>query len=211
MNALPDLYPYVLESLDIGIWAVDKEGNFVYFNKAMEEMTGVSRENVLGQNLFSVFGRLDNICPEFKRKFFEAQKSLKPGHYENMQFVKPDGSTGYQYGSFCPMKNENGKLLGMITVVGDMPGKVLPKGREAGGEEAPEKKGLEEVMTSDLLNPLSVILAYTEVMIEEETSEDKILDLQTIRDSAEKMSNLLKDLTWEDVLGKMDKEKREKD
>ena len=212
LNAPPELenlHPYVLESLDIGIWAVDREGEFIYFNRAMEEMTGLGREEVLGQNLFSIFGRLDEVSSEFKKRFFEAQQSLTPQHYDNLQFVRPDGSMGYQYGTFCPMKDENGELLGMITIVEDVTGKVAPR---RGGEEdeiGPENRDLIiNMMMGDLLNPLSVIMAYAEVMLEEETREDRILDLKTIRKNAEKMSNMLKDLSWDKIIKKLNEGER---
>jgi len=202
---------YVLDTLDIGVWAVDKGGDFIFFNKAMEEMTGIDRKEILGQNLFSVFGRLDRVSSEFKKRFFEAQESLTPKHYENLQFVRPDGSTGYQYGTFCPMKDEKGELLGMITIVEDVTDKMVPRSGEGNELHAGNRDLLVDMMLSDILNPLSVIMAYAEVMMEEETREDKVLDLKTIKRNAEKISNLLRDLTGNEILKEMKKGKRKKE
>jgi len=45
-----DLYVETLEAVDDGVYALDEEGQFVFVNEAMTDLTGYSREELLGEH-----------------------------------------------------------------------------------------------------------------------------------------------------------------
>ncbi|PAB57932.1 sigma-54 interaction domain-containing protein [Anaeromicrobium sediminis] len=56
---LDDLLYTIMESIDEGIHVIDKEGKTIFYNKAMENMEGMDREEVLNKKLLKVFPTLD--------------------------------------------------------------------------------------------------------------------------------------------------------
>lgn len=53
-------YEQILESISGGFFALDRNYNFTYWNRAAEEGTGMKREEVLGRNVFDVFQNARN-------------------------------------------------------------------------------------------------------------------------------------------------------
>ena len=45
----------ILESISDGVFTVDKDWKITSFNRAAEQITGVSRDKAIGQNCFEVF------------------------------------------------------------------------------------------------------------------------------------------------------------
>jgi PAS domain S-box-containing protein len=59
MNYTPLNPEAILESISGGFFALDKEFNFTYWNKAAEEGTTLRKEEVLGKNVFEIFPNLE--------------------------------------------------------------------------------------------------------------------------------------------------------
>ena len=70
----------ILESITDGFYAVDKNWIVTYWNKKAEEMFGLSRENILGKNLWEVYQ--DAISFKFYEKFHYAISENVSSHFE---------------------------------------------------------------------------------------------------------------------------------
>ena len=53
-------YEKILNSIADGVFTVDLDNRITFFNQAAEKITGISREQALGQKCFDVFRA--NIC-----------------------------------------------------------------------------------------------------------------------------------------------------
>ena len=53
--SLPELYPVMFDSLNEGVFAVDRHWRIIFFNKAAQRITGVKREEALGKPCCEVF------------------------------------------------------------------------------------------------------------------------------------------------------------
>ncbi|MFI5252321.1 MAG: response regulator [Bacteroidota bacterium] len=53
-------YEHILEGITGGFFALDKDYNFTYWNRAAEEGTGLKRDDVLGKNVFDIFPNARN-------------------------------------------------------------------------------------------------------------------------------------------------------
>ena len=60
MTDTPDQHNVILDSIADGVFTIDIEFNITYFNQAAETITGVSKDQALGQKCFDVFRA--NIC-----------------------------------------------------------------------------------------------------------------------------------------------------
>ena len=66
----------IIETADVLIVTLDLEGNVIFFNKKAEEITGYSRSEIMGEDLFEIFFPGGDRT-EFSRRikeFMEAEK-----------------------------------------------------------------------------------------------------------------------------------------
>jgi len=66
-------YEKVLNSIADGVFTIDRDSNITFFNRAAEKITGMSRDQAVGQKCFEVFRA--NIC----QTSCALQKTIKTG------------------------------------------------------------------------------------------------------------------------------------
>lgn len=108
----------ILDNIWTGVWAVDKNDNFIFFNKSMELISKVTKEKILGKNLMS-FMPEKAIGEEthFWELFLRVKHSLKPTPYTEIPVVYPNGTLSYQSGVLVPLLDEKGNYDGMICTI----------------------------------------------------------------------------------------------
>jgi PAS domain S-box-containing protein len=70
----------ILESITDGFYALDLEGRFTYVNASLERITGKSRDELLGNVAWEMFGLAADSLP--RRKYEEARRTGKGQTYE---------------------------------------------------------------------------------------------------------------------------------
>jgi PAS domain S-box-containing protein len=108
----------LLEASVDGIIGFDRECRFTAWNRAMECISGLRREEVLGKRAFDVFSFMEETG-EF-RYFLEALagKSIVG---ENRPFAVPQtGRAGFFEGYYSPLKNDAGEIVGGVGVIRDI-------------------------------------------------------------------------------------------
>jgi len=113
----------ILDSVADGIYGVDLEGNSTFVNKAMEEITGWTGEEIIGLNQHEILHhtRLDGSphpaeeCPVYKT-FCENKSRF----VEDDLFWRKDGSSFPVEYSCNPVQDEHGKVVGSVVVFRDI-------------------------------------------------------------------------------------------
>lgn len=99
----------ILESISDGVFTVDKEWRITFFNRAAENITGISRDNALGSLCFEIFksNMCEADCP--LRKTFESGESLidRKGY-----IITPGGERKPVSVSTALLYNEEGTVIG---------------------------------------------------------------------------------------------------
>ncbi|MEZ5336375.1 MAG: PAS domain-containing protein [Methanolobus sp.] len=115
-------FPYdMLENVWTGVWAVDKSDNIIYFNKGMESISGMSKSEVFGKDLYSFMPKLvDESESSFSDVFRIAKDTLRSRNYDIFPFVKPDGQFIYHSGFLLPLTDEDGNYAGMLGTIGNL-------------------------------------------------------------------------------------------
>ncbi|AKB85558.1 PAS domain S-box protein [Methanococcoides methylutens] len=117
MKGLPDK---LLDSMYKGIWAVDTDNKFIYFNEGMEKITGLSRDKIIGGNLKD-FMELAHLSVgdegHFRELALRVKDTLKPSRYHSLQFLTPEGKLSIQSGYIFPIVDEAEKYSGIICTV----------------------------------------------------------------------------------------------
>ncbi|UCD86955.1 MAG: PAS domain S-box protein [Desulfobacterales bacterium] len=104
----------IIHSIDSGLLTLNSEGMITTFNRAAEEISGFSREEVLGTPLSSIFQ--DVVEP-----VTSPDASLKKGPYRyEMEFKKKDGSVGYLGFSMSLLKEPDGRSIGNLLIFQDL-------------------------------------------------------------------------------------------
>jgi len=109
-------YRMLVETLNEGIWVIDKEAVTTYVNPKMGDILGYTVEEITGRSLFAFMddeGR--RIC---ERNIERRQQGIKEQH--DFEFLKKDGTRIYASLETSPIKGKDGEYLGAIAGVMDI-------------------------------------------------------------------------------------------
>jgi PAS domain S-box-containing protein len=108
----------LLEANVDGIIAFDREYRYTTWNRAMERMSGVKREEVLGKCALEIFPCLKETGED---KFYSEALAGKSVVAENRPFTT--GQTGrhsFFDGYYSPRHDENGEVIGGVAIIRDL-------------------------------------------------------------------------------------------
>ena len=99
-----------------GFLVIDREYRYLLWNRAMEQFSGLSAEEVLGKKMFDLF-------PFLREQGLDAPidraLSGEVGTAEDVPFVTPDGVHHYFDRLYLPLRDDRGTIIGMLGVVRD--------------------------------------------------------------------------------------------
>lgn len=117
----------LIESSQDGILAYDKEFRYTLWNKAMEQMSGMSREEVVGKIAFEVFPFLERVGAG--ASFRNAVKG-KPSIRLAMPYNVPQTDRhGYFDNTHFPLFDARGEIIGGMAIVGEATRRVQAERR----------------------------------------------------------------------------------
>ena len=115
----------LLEANVDGIIAFDREFRYTTWNRAMERISGVKREEVLGRNAFDLFPCLKETGED---KYYLEALAGRSVVAENRPYVIPQsGHTGFFDGYYSPRHDENGQVIGGVAIVRDVTERKVPQ------------------------------------------------------------------------------------
>src|SRR6187549_2358910 len=108
----------LLESNLDGILAFDREFRYTTWNRAMERISGVKREDVLGKCAFDMFSCLKETGED---KFYYEALAGRSVVAENRPFTIPQsGKRGFFEGYYSPRHDEKGEVIGGVAIIRDI-------------------------------------------------------------------------------------------
>lgn len=178
------------DSTSDGLFVIDKRGQQVAVNRAFCEMTGLARRELLGQGPpFPYWREEEAERPE--STFQESARQREPASAE-VTFKKKDGTCFPALVTFVPLRDQTGAVVGHIGIVRDL---AEFNKAQAQLRQAARLASLGELvsgMAHELNNPLTVILALSELV----QGDDKVgkrtrQDLAMIEKQAERSARLV--------------------
>ncbi len=145
LRRLRDFYSLVLANVHDGIWVTDEKDRVVYFNAAMEKITGIKAEDLLGADVFEDSPQRAVEC--FEEIYRRAKAEGRALPFEN-DLMTPTGRV-IQAGWFVP-SFEDGAYAGMICTIHDITERKLA---EEALRESERQKNL-------ILNSTAEMVAY---------------------------------------------------
>jgi PAS domain S-box-containing protein len=107
----------ILDSIVEGVFTVDKNLEITYFNQAAEKITGVPKEEAIGQYCFEALR--SNIC-EKTCPIREALKTGKDTINLPVNILRPDGKQLPISVNASVLKDENGEIIGGVETFRDL-------------------------------------------------------------------------------------------
>ncbi len=177
-----------------GIVVYDRQACYRVWNPFMETLTGVPACDVLGQCAFSVFPHLREQDVD---QLIERALAGETVHSQDVPFYTPgSGRSGWVAGSYAPHRDGNGDIVGVVATIQDVTERK--KAESALREQHAELERFSYAVSHDLKSPLITIktfLAYLETDLQDNNQPGVNKDLEFIRNAADRMSQLLDELT----------------
>lgn len=109
-----DLYQTILDHTDDGISAYDQEYRLIIWNKALEERTKLSREKILGKNVFEYF-------PGYRSSVEgQAVERVLKGEKIKLSDMPLQQRKGFYEADLIPLTNHGKQIFGGLTVSRDI-------------------------------------------------------------------------------------------
>lgn len=106
-----------VESSPDGILAFDRQYRYTVWNAAMERLSGMGKEAVLGRNAFEVFPFLRVIGEDV---YFAKALAGEWAEARDRPFAIPEtGREGYFEAHYFPLRDESGSISGGLAVIRD--------------------------------------------------------------------------------------------
>ena len=113
----------LLEANVDGIIAFDREFRYTTWNRAMERIAGVKRDEVLGKCAFELFPCLKETGED---KFFYEALAGKSVVAESRPYtIAQTGKSGYFDGYYSPRHDETGEVVGGVAIIRDVTDRKL--------------------------------------------------------------------------------------
>jgi two-component system cell cycle sensor histidine kinase/response regulator CckA len=109
-------YRRLVETLQEGIWAIDRDGVTTFVNPRMAEMLGYSDEEMLGRHASSF---MDERGAEDWRAYLE-RRNRGIGEQHDLEFIHKSGGRVYVRLETSRLTDENGDYIGVIAGVQDI-------------------------------------------------------------------------------------------
>jgi len=189
-----ELLSNVFESMQEGVLVLDTNFKYTYWNRGMERISNVRRNEVLGQTPWEKFSFVKG---EIEEKMKRAMTGKVSQNIE-VQYTLPDGEKGWTFESYFPLKNANKNIVGVVGIIEDITErKRAEQEREKLQEQLLRSQKMEALgrftggVAHDFNNLLTVISGYSNLLYESfEENEPRREKIEEIIKSAEKASDL---------------------
>ncbi|WP_440769763.1 PAS domain S-box protein [Natronorubrum sp. DTA28] len=178
-------YERLVETAGDGMYVLDEHGHFMTVNDALTEMTGYSREGLLGEHASLVFDPDDIEAGEAKIRSLLASETST----DTLELYL-ETKTGDRVP--CEVQIavlvHDGEYLGSVAVIRDI---TERKRSERKLREQNERlDAFARIVSHDLRNPLSVAQGYLDLLEETESLEHA----ENVRDGLDRMESIVEDV-----------------
>ncbi|HWP43370.1 MAG TPA: response regulator, partial [Blastocatellia bacterium] len=199
-----------------GIAVCDREMRYVFWNKAMEKLTRVPAEQVIGRTVFEVFPELKGQGREHNhRRALEGESFTSQDYHTEIR-----GLDLWWFNSYAPHRNADGEIIGVIVLVHDITarkkaeeglkeytarlarsyqeldekGRELSRAKEAAEAAAQAKSEFLANMSHEIRTPLNGIIGMAELALDTRLTDEQYEYLSTVKSSADLLLSLLNDI-----------------
>ncbi len=170
LRALKEFNDHVLQSMPAGLVAHDLEFRITLWNKTMEEISGYTAEEVLGRDPYDVFPHLkEDGLDQLHRAALEGNIVSMT----NVPYRTPRGKEGYANEKYFPLRDGEGRIVGVIGIIEDVTHTVRLEKEVAQLQDELESRKLVEVAKGIIMREFAVSEAESYRYIQKKSQDEK--------------------------------------
>lgn len=201
----------IIEFLPDATFVVDDKKKVIAWNRAMEEMTGVLKEEIMGNGDYSystpfygetrplLIDLLDKSDVEIESKYVRVERKGRAIYAEASVPSLSDGQGAYIWATASLLFDGEGNRIGAIESIRDITERrraeeELKSAKEAAETATKAKSEFLANMSHEIRTPMNAIMGLTGLLLEEDLTLDQKDDVQTIRKSGESLLTIINDI-----------------
>src|SRR5215467_5948340 len=187
---LKDFNENIVESISVGVLAVDLEDRIESWNSQMEVMYAMPRSQVLGERLSEVFPA------EFMEDFYRVRQNPGIHNLYKFRLQTRAGDTRIANVAIAPLVTRKFNVIGRLIIVDDITERMELESQLSQAEKMSSIGLLAAGVAHEVNTPLAVISSYAQMLLKHVNGDEKISSLldkitrQTFR-ASEIVNNLL--------------------
>ncbi len=155
----------IINGIDDQMMVIDLDYHIVEVNRAVLEMVGMRKEDVVGKHCYEVSHHLQEPCssPDHPCPLKDAVASGKPASTTHVHFAK-DGREHYIHVVCHPIFDEKGQVVRVIDLSRDITKEVVDRTRMLHDDKMTSLGRLSASVVHEINNPLTGILNFIKLM-----------------------------------------------
>ena len=200
LNKQKEFEKQLIETANVLIVVLNREGEVILSNKKCEEITGYDKSCILGKSWLQLMTPVEGR-EEYAKQLSKSLSSRAQSSYE-CPIVTRDGTSRIISWHSTPMTDQAGNVVGIINVGEDVTEEKklqqeLEVKNRALAEKNEELQNFVSIVSHDLKSPLYILQDFTSILLQDhrnEFGEDVIYYLERIKKNAENMEKLIVDI-----------------
>jgi two-component system NtrC family sensor kinase len=167
-ESLKEFHENIVESINIGVFAVDLDGRIESWNTQMESMYSKPRSEVLHQLVSSVFPS------DFVAKFNSVREEQGTHTLYKFRLVLPDNTIRVANIAIAPLVTRNFVAVGRIILVDDITDRIQLEAQLTQAEKLSSIGLLAAGVAHEVNTPLAVISSYTQMLTKHMRDDERL-------------------------------------
>ncbi len=168
---LKDFHENILESINVGVFAVDLNDHIESWNQQMEAMFGMRRGEALGQPLSQLFP------PDFLAKFNSVRGEYGTHTLYKFRLSLPNGESRTANIAIAPLLTRDLTVIGRILLVDDITDRTQLEEQLTQAEKLSSIGLLAAGVAHEVNTPLAVISSYTQMLTKQMSADKRVAPL----------------------------------
>jgi two-component system, NtrC family, sensor kinase len=167
-ESLKEFHENIVESINIGVFAVDLDDRIESWNTQMEGMYAKGRTEVLHQPISEVFP------PEFVSRFNSVREEHGTHTLYKFRLTLPNGSERIANIAIAPLVTRNFVAVGRIILVDDITDRIQLEAQLTQSEKLSSIGLLAAGVAHEVNTPLAVISSYTQMLTKHMRDDERL-------------------------------------
>src|ERR1700761_5403147 len=167
-ESLKEFHENIVESINIGVFAVDLDDRIESWNTQMEELSGKTRGEVLRQPISAV------LPPDFVARFNSVRDEHGTHTLYKFRLMLPNGHVRVANIAIAPLVTRNFVAVGRIILVDDITDRIQLEAQLTQAEKLSSIGLLAAGVAHEVNTPLAVISSYTQMLSKHMRDDERL-------------------------------------